>query len=267
MEDLRQREEGGIHHEDVARKARRDPGRGGNEERAGRPRRVGEPPPAGLEDRERGEQRRVRVVEQERRTLAGVSPRDARGKPDEKLADPFERRGSPVPRLLDAEVEARLARQPSRAEDPEKDSGDRREAGDRGGKSGAAAGSAARARRWRVSIASGMAMASAGSREVPARNPKNAAAAARPLSREPEARSASSRKSDSEYIADEEEGGRDRGAERASASRPPFSPSRRRPSAAKRKAGGEEAERRRRSVPAAKASTEKSRRTPRTAIG
>src|SRR5262249_12323100 len=114
-------------------------------------------------------------------------------------------------------------------------------------------------------IARGIAIASAGRRELPARNPKRTAAAAFPLRADRNASSASSRKRDSEYIAAKKKAvGYSRRKRRAS--RPPFSPSRFRTSAAKRRPAAKK-HGRETSCPAANASIEKSRRTPRTAIG
>src|SRR6266508_665771 len=129
LEDLRQRVEGRIDHQDVAREARRDAARDRKQQRPRGPRRVGKEPPPRLVDRDRGEEQEVRVIEKEGGMIPCIPAGNAGGEPLYEVLDAEQGRGSPLPGLLHPEEESRLSRSPSRAEDPEEHSRDGRETG------------------------------------------------------------------------------------------------------------------------------------------
>src|SRR6266508_370413 len=129
LEDLRQRVESGIDHQDVAREARRDAARDRKQQRSRGPRRVGKEPPPRLVDRDRGEEQEVRVIEKEGGMIPCIPAGNAGGEPLYEVLDAEQGRGSPLPGLLHPEEESRLSRRPSRAEDPEEHSRDGRETG------------------------------------------------------------------------------------------------------------------------------------------
>src|SRR6266536_3353208 len=121
-EHLGERVEGGIDDQDVAGKARRDPARRRQEQRPRRPGGVREPPSTRLVEPDRREEGQVGVVQEKAGVVAGVASRDSRRQAFGETPDAFQRRDSPLPRLLDPEEEPGLSREIPRAEDPGKDS-------------------------------------------------------------------------------------------------------------------------------------------------